>query len=74
MLFTDAALLFGIENALEVKRGTKSIDTLGVRAVDVYDLVITYCEGADYEQLLKNLASVATSPLRRDVVGNAKTY
>lgn len=62
-----APLLYDIENAIEVKRGIKSIDTLGVSAVDVYDLVIKYREGADYEQLLKNLASVATAPVREAV-------
>ncbi len=62
-----APLLYDIENAVEVKRGTKSIDTLGVSAVDVYDIVIKYREGADYEQLLKNLASIATAPVREAV-------
>ena len=68
-----AALLYDIENALEVKNGTKSIYEFGAIA-DVYDVVITYREGADYKQLLKNLASVATAPIREDIRSLAPAY
>jgi len=68
-----APLLYDIENALEVKNGTASIYDLKVEP-SLYELTITYREGADYEQLLKNLASVATSPLRQDGVAQAPTY
>lgn len=64
-----AALLYDIENALEVKNGAP-INNLGV-VPRVYDLEITYREGADYEQLLRNLASIATAPVRQDVVNLA---
>ena len=65
-----AALLYDIENALEVKLGEKTIYELGVSATDTYELTITYREGADYKQLLKNLASVATAPIRQDIATN----
>ena len=62
-----AALLYDIENAVAVKSGEKSLYELGVDVTDTYELTITYREGADYEQLLKNLACVATSPVRQDM-------
>jgi len=67
-----AALLYDIENALEVKNGAP-INDLGV-VPRVYDLEITYREGADYEQLLRNLASIATAPVRQDVVNLAQGH
>lgn len=68
-----AALLYDIENAIEVKSGTASINSLGV-VPRVYELEITYREGADYEQLLRNLASVATAPVRQDIVNLAEGH
>ncbi len=62
-----AALLYDIENALEIKNGTKDMYTFGVEKVDIDTLRITYREGADVDQLLKNLASVYTAPVRQDV-------
>jgi ABC-type oligopeptide transport system substrate-binding subunit len=69
-----AALFYDIENAIEVKNGRASLYEFGAVASDVFEITIKYREGADTEQLLKNLASVATSPLREDVVSKAKTY
>ena len=63
-----AALFYDIENALEVKNAEDSLFSLGVVATETYQLEITYREGADVDRLLKNLASVAASPLRQDVV------
>lgn len=71
-----AALFFDIENAIAIKAG-KSVFTLGVTAIDneeTHELVITYREGADYKQLLKNLASVATAPVREDMLETAPDY
>ena len=68
-----ATLFYDIENAAEIKKGEKSIYELGVVA-NLYELIITYREGADYEQLLKNLASVATSPVREDVLNLAPAH
>ncbi len=67
-----AALFYDIENALEVKQGA-SIDDIGIVS-KVYDLEITYREGADYEQLLKNLACIAAAPVRQDTVNLAPDH
>ncbi len=69
-----AALLYDIENAAAIKLGSKSYAEFGAVKSEIYEITITYGEGADYEQLLKNLASVATSPLRQDIVSASKTY
>ncbi len=69
-----AALLYDIENAVAVKSGDASYSDLGAVKTGIYEITITYRAGADYKQLLKNLASVATSPLRQDVVSAAETY
>ena len=68
-----AALLYDIENAVEVKNGEKSIYEFGAVA-DGFDVVINYREGADYKQILKNLASLATAPVREDIAANASGY
>lgn len=68
-----AALLYDIENAVATKSGDSTY-SFGAVSTGAFELKITYREGADYKQLLKNLASVATSPLRQDVVSIAKTY
>lgn len=68
-----AALLYDIENALEIKQGKKSTSEFGATAAK-FDITIKYREGADYEQLLRNLASVATSPIKQDSVSQAPTY
>ncbi len=69
-----AALFYDIENAVEIKNGEESIYSFGAVASDTYEITVTYREGANYKQLLKNLASVATSPLREDIVSVAKTH
>ncbi len=70
-----AALLYDIENAAEIKNcQVDSVYELGAKATDIYELTITYREGADYKQLLKNLAAIETSPLRRSAVSGAEGY
>lgn len=69
-----AALFYDIENAIAVKAGDLTYSKLGAVATGEYEITLTYREGGDYKQLLKNLASVATSPLRQDVVSTSKTY
>ena len=69
-----AALFYEIENAADVKSGVGTISDIGVRATGIYELTITYREGGDYKLLLENLASVATSPLRQDIVDTAPSY
>ena len=60
-----AALLYDIEGAVDVKTGeqTKNSAELGVERLETDVIKITYRQGADYKQLLKNLASIATAPL-----------
>ncbi len=64
-----AALFYDIEGALDVKNNDASggiyNESLGIKAESAYNIKITYREGADYKQILKNLASVATSPINR---------
>ncbi len=69
-----AALLYDIENAIAVKSGDASYSTFGVNSKGPYALTIKYREGADYKQLLENLAATATAPIRQDVVTAAKTH
>ncbi|MBO7304718.1 MAG: hypothetical protein J6V09_05805 [Clostridia bacterium] len=63
-----AALLYDIENAIAIKSGEKSYSEFGAVKTGIYEITIKYRDGADYKQLIKNLASVATSPLRKEVV------
>ncbi len=69
-----AALFYEIENAAAVKSGNGSVSDIGVYASETYELTIVYREGGDYEQLLRNLASVAASPVRQDVVAASPAY
>ena len=68
-----AALLYDIDNALEIKQGAVSISEFGARA-SLFEITINYREGADYKQLLRNLASIPTSPVRQDSASQAPTY
>ena len=63
-----AALLYDIENAWEIKCGNISPYELGAKKTSDFELTIKYREGADYEQLLKNLATVASAPVRQDII------
>jgi len=69
-----AALLYDIENAAEAKSGLVSPSDIKVEATDIYELTVTYREGADYTRLLRNLASLATAPIRQADVDTAPTY
>lgn len=67
-LFTD------IEGVKEAISGDGSIYDVAIKATEMDQITITYCEGADYKRILKNLASVATAPVRQDMVESAPTY
>lgn len=67
-----AALFLDIEGVREAMNGG-SVSDVGIKATSSDQLVLTYREGADYERILKNLASVATAPVRQDVVSAAET-
>ena len=69
-----AALFLDIEGVREAIEGTGSIWDVGIKATEMDQITLTYREGADYKRILKNLASVATSPVRRDSVEVAETH
>ena len=68
-----AALFYDIENAVEIKKGEVSAYEFGATG-SLYEITIVYREGADYEQLLKNLSSVAAAPLRQNGVAQSSSY
>ena len=68
-----AALFYDIENALAAKNGEASVYDIGAKKTDVYEITITYREGADVDRLLTNLSSVAAAPLREDIVTASPT-
>ena len=67
-----AALFLDIEGVREAMNGG-SVSDVGIKATSSDQLVLTYRDGADYERILKNLASVATAPVRQDIVSSAET-
>ncbi len=69
-----AALLYDIENAVNVKNGRGSVYDLGLEKISAYSFEITYRNGADPEKLLDNLASIATSPIRQDKYEGAEGF
>ena len=69
-----AALFADIEGVKEVMNGEGSIFDVGIKATEMQQITITYCEGADYKNILRNLASIAASPVRQDIVESAETY
>lgn len=66
--FAAASLLFDIKNARAVKEGDESIDNVGIEAVSVDTLKITFEGPIDYDQFILNLTSVATAPLLENYV------
>ena len=66
--FPAASLLFDIKNARAVKEGDVSIDDLGVEAVEIDVVKITFEGDIDTDQFLLNLTSVATAPLYENYV------
>ncbi len=68
-----AALLFDIKNAKEVKAGLKTIDELGVAAVDTYTLEVQFERAIDPELFLEAISSPSLVPMRDDVVVNKET-
>lgn len=66
--FAAASLLFDIKNARAVKEGDESIDNVGIEAVSVDTLKVTFEGPIDYDQFILNLTSVATAPLLENYV------
>ena len=69
-----ATLFLDIEGVKEAISGEGSLSDVAIKATEMDQITITYCEGADYKRILKNLASVAASPVRQDIVETAETY
>lgn len=69
-----AALLYEIENAMDVKSGVGTVSDIGARATGIDEITITYRDGGDPARLIRNLASVATAPVRQDRVEAAPSY
>ncbi len=63
-----AALLYDVKNARAVKEGDTSIDNIGVEAVALDIVKITFEGPINYDQFLLNLTSVATAPLLESYV------
>ena len=68
-----AALFLDIEGVREAMNGEGSISDVGIKATEMDQITITYREGADYKRILRNLASVATAPVRQDIVEESPT-
>ena len=69
-----SALFLNIEGVKELLDGTGNSNDVGIKVTEMDEITITYCEGADYKKILTNLASVATAPVRQDIVEVAETY
>ena len=70
-----ATLLYDVKNAVKIKQGDERLDNLGVVALDNDTLEITFEEGfTSYDLFLRNLASVALSPLNEKAVKNNEDY
>ena len=66
-----AALFYDIENAKQISAEEAELYTFGATRSNLYEITIRYCEGADVDQLLKNLASIATAPVSQATVAAA---
>ena len=63
-----ASLLFEIKNAVDAKHGEKSIDDVGIAAVDTRTIEVTFDHDINVDQFLRKCSSIALVPLREDVV------
>lgn len=63
-----ASLLFPIKNAVSVKCGDMTLSDLGLTASKRDTLTITLEDWADPDVFLRNCASVALYPIRKDVI------
>ena len=71
---SSAVLLYDIVGAVEINEGKLGVNQLGAYASDTYEITIEYREGADYEQLLRNLASISLAPVKENAVMNGDSY
>lgn len=63
-----ASLLYCVKNAVAVKTGEKTVSDLGIRASAQDTLTIILEDWADPEAFLRNCASCALYPIRKDVI------
>ena len=54
-----ASLLFEIKNAVDAKHGEKSIDDVGIAAVDTRTIEVTFDHDINVDQFLRKCASIA---------------
>lgn len=66
--YAAASLLYDIKNARAVKEGDVSIDNVGIEALSIDRLRITFEGPVDEDQFILNLTSVATAPLLESYV------
>ena len=66
--FAAASLLYDIKNARAVKEGDESIDDIGIEAVELGVVKVTFEGAIDYDRFLLNLTSIATAPLLENYV------
>ncbi|MBQ7836385.1 MAG: peptide ABC transporter substrate-binding protein [Clostridia bacterium] len=69
-----ACLLYDIKNAREIKMGDKTVDDIGVYAVETYVLEIEFAHEVDIDAFLRTVASPALVPLREDKVGQSDEW
>ena len=68
-----AALLYDIKNAKDVKAGFKTIDELGVAALNTYTVEVQFERPIDTELFLEAISSPSLVPLRDDVIVGKET-
>lgn len=66
--FDAAVLLYDIKNAKLAKEGEKSIDDVGISALNDYQIEIYFTGKIDYDQFLLKLTSYALAPIRETII------
>ncbi len=69
-----AALFLDIVGVKEVMAGEGTTADIGIKATEMMRIDIEYCDDADPKEILKNLASIATAPVREDIVEASPSY
>ena len=70
-----ATLLYDVKNAVKIKQGDETLDNLGAVALDNDTIELTFEEGfTSYDLFLRNLASVALSPLNEKTLIKYGSY
>ncbi len=72
--YEAASLLYDIKNARAVKEGDETVDDIGIEAVAIDMVRITFEGEIDYDQFLLNLTSVATAPLLETYVAKNEDW